>query len=152
MSKANPDKPKRPVGSPPYYTNVEDMQKKIDQYFAKSEGEMLLDKEGDPILNKGYPIYIKSYPLTITGLALALGFTSRQALLNYQDKKEFVDTLTRAKLVVEEYANTRLFDKDGVQGAKFSLSNNYEGYKEKTETDLNIKEIPQIIFKRAEKE
>ena len=145
MPKANENKTKRPVGSPPYYTNVEDMQNKIDEYFRKSEGEMLLDKDGEPILNKGYPIYIKSYPLTITGLALALGFNTRQSLLNYQGKKEFVDTITRAKLVVEEYANTRLFDKDGVQGAKFSLANNYEGYKEKSETDLNIT-MPSIII------
>ena len=139
-------------GRPPYYTTKEEMQVLIDKYFEEAKGRILLDNEGKPMLYKGDPIYVESYPLTITGLALALGFTTRQSLLNYQDKKEFVDTLTRAKLIVENYANMRLYDKEGVNGAKFSLSNNYEGYKEKTETDLNIKEIPQIIFKRAEKE
>lgn len=150
--KPTEEKQKHPGGRPPWYTTKEQMQTLIDKYFEDSKGKMLLDTEGNPILNKGYPIYIDSYPLTITGLALALGFTSRQAVLNYQDKQEFVDTLTRAKLYIENYANQRLYDKDGVQGAKFTLTNNYDGYKEKTETDLNIKEIPQIIFKRAEKE
>ena len=73
-------------------------------------------------------------------------------MINYQGKQEFVDAITRAKLIIEDYANQRLFDKDGVQGAKFTLTNNYEGYKEKVETDLNIKEIPQIMLKRLDKE
>ena len=141
-----------PAGRPPYYKTVEEMQKLIDEYFEKSSGEPLLDADGNPVLHKGEPIMIKQYPLTVTGLALALGFTSRQAIMNYQDKQEFVDALTRAKLVIENYANQRLFDKDGVQGAKFTLTNNYDGYKERTETDLNIKEMPMIILKRLDKE
>lgn len=132
------EKQKHAGGRPPYYNTKEEMQLLIDKYFEDSKGKMLLDHDDNPILNKGYPIYVDSYPLTITGLALALGFTSRQAILNYQDKPEFVDTLTRAKLYIENYANQRLYDKEGVQGAKFTLTNNYEGYKEKTETDLNV--------------
>ena len=36
-----------------------------------------------------------------------------QSLLNYQGRKVFVDTITRAKLRVEEYAERRLYDRDG---------------------------------------
>lgn len=130
-NKAEPNK----GGRPPYYTTKEEMQVLIDKYFEESKGKMLLDAEDNPVLNKGYPIFIDAYPLTITGLALALGFTSRQSLLNYQDKPEFVDTLTRAKLKIEEYANQRLYDRDGVQGAKFTLINNYTGYADKQDIE-----------------
>ena len=78
-------------------------------------------------------------PLTITGLALALGFTSRQALLNYQEKPEFVDAITRAKARVEQYAEERLFDKDGANGAKFSLANNFKGWAEKQQIEADVK-------------
>lgn len=141
-----------PAGRPRIYETVEELEKLIEEYFENSKGTMLLDKDENPVVFKGMPIYVDGYHPTTTGLALFLGFKSRQALLNYQGRPEFNDAITRAKLRIEDYANQRLFDKDGVQGAKFTLTNNYEGYKEKTETDLNIKEIPQIILKRIEKE
>lgn len=117
------------VGRPPRYKSKEEMQEKIDQYFKKCEGNPLKDENGNIIFNKfGYPVFIDRRPPTVTGLALALGFTSRQALLNYQAKKEFVDTIARAKSRVEQYAEERLFDKDGSSGAQFSLRNNFKGW------------------------
>jgi hypothetical protein len=77
-----------------------------------------------------------SEPPTITGLALALGFNSRTSLLNYEDKEEFLNTITRAKARVEKYAESRLFDKDGANGAKFSLANNFRNWKEKQEVEV----------------
>lgn len=121
------------------YKTVEEMQEKIDAYFTECKGRFLTNEEGETVKDKyGYPIIVDSRPPTITGLALALGFTSRQALLNYQAKKQFVDTITRAKTKVEQYAEERLFDKDGANGAKFSLANNFEGWKEKQQIDADI--------------
>ena len=77
----------------------------------------------------------------MTGLALALGFTSRMALLNYQAKKEFVDTITRAKTMVEAYTEQRLFDRDGANGAQFSLRNNFKGWNERQRTELDEAEL-----------
>lgn len=89
----------------PMYTSVEEIESKIEQYFEDCKGYPLTDNEGNQIFNKfGLPIFIDVHPPTVTGLALALGFTSRQALLNYQAKLEFVDTITRAKARVEQYA------------------------------------------------
>lgn len=116
-----------------YKTNKE-LQEAVDAYFKSCEGEMLKDTEGNPVLNKwGEPVYTGRKPPTVTGMALSLGFTSRQALLNYQAKKAFVDTITRAKSRCEEYAESRLYDKDGANGAKFSLANNFKGWKEHVE-------------------
>lgn len=117
------------VGMTPMYTSVEEIESKIEQYFEDCKGYPLTDEKGKQVFNKfGSPIFIDVHPPTITGLALALGFTSRQALLNYQAKPKFVDTITRAKARVEQYAEERLFDRDGSNGAQFSLRNNFKGW------------------------
>jgi hypothetical protein len=113
-------------GRPPYYTNPDEMQKIIDQYFINCEGKTLLDADGNPVLNKyDEPIIIGAKPPTVTGLCLALGFNSRDALIDYGNKDEYADTVSRAKLRCHEYAESRLYDKDGANGAKFSLANNF---------------------------
>ena len=144
MARGKPlDGSKNPGGRPKAYDSPEVMQELIDRYFEECKGTLLTDEEGKPLFNKYYePIYINVTPPSIAGLALALGFTSRQSLLNYQDEEKFMDVIKRAKLRIEIYNNTRLYDKEGVQGAKFNLSVNY-GYVEKTATEhsggLNIK-------------
>lgn len=127
------------VGRPPIYKSKEEIQEKIDAYFQECKGKILTDEEGKAIVDKyNNPIIIDSKPLTITGLALALGFNSRQALLNYQGRAEFNDTITRAKSRIEQYAEERLFDKDGANGAKFTLANNFEGWKEKQQIEADV--------------
>jgi hypothetical protein len=126
------------MGRPPKYKTADEMQKAIDEYFKECEGVKALDKEGEPIVTKyGYLYKVEPKPPTITGLALAIGFNSRQSLLNYEEKdKDFLDTITRAKARVEAYAESRLFDKDGANGAKFSLANNFKAWKEKQEVEV----------------
>ena len=103
-------------------------------------------------MNKfGNPVYINQRPPTVTGLALALGFTTRLSLLNYQGKAEFMNTITRAKSMVEEYTEQRLFDRDGSSGAQFSLRNNFKGWNDKLSSDLDVEEQKARIEKiRAE--
>lgn len=117
------------------------MQNAIDKYFESCEIKPLLDKEGHVLTDKhGNPVMIPGPPPTVTGLALALGFTNRQSLLNYQEKDEFFDTITRAKARVEQYAEERLFDKDGANGAKFSLANNFKGWKDRQSVEVSSQE------------
>lgn len=114
-----------PGGAPRKWRSVSAMQKAIDAYFEQCEGEPLII-DGEQQRDKyGVPIVINAKPPTVTGLALALGFTGRQALLDYQGRPEFADTVTRAKARCEEYAERRLYDKDGANGAKFSLGCNF---------------------------
>lgn len=121
-------------GRPPAYNSPEEMQGLIDKYFEDCKGEILKDDDGNVVFNKwGSPVIINQKPPTVTGLALALGFNSRTSLLNYQDKVEFMSTVIRAKARVEEYAESRLFDKDGANGAKFSLANNFKQWADKKE-------------------
>lgn len=121
---------KNQYGPAPKYTNKEEIIDLIDDYFESCKGEPFIDKEtGKQMVDKfGYPIFIGQRPPTVTGLALALGFKSRQSLLNYAGKKEFRDVITEAKSRIEMYVEERLFDKDGANGAKFSLQNNFKGW------------------------
>ena len=129
-------------GRPPVFNSVEEMQEKIDAYFEECKGHALTDGEGNVITTKaGMPIIVGERPLTITGLALALGFTTRQSLLNYEEKPEFLDTIKKAKSKVEQYAEERLFDKDGANGAKFSLSNNFKGWTEKQQIQADVNSV-----------
>lgn len=137
------------TGRPPKYKNKEEIEERIEQYFKDCEGHVLTDEEGNTIYNKyGYPVIIDRKPLTITGLALALGFASRQALLNYQGKQEFNDTITRAKSRVEQYAEERLFDKDGSSGAQFSLRNNFKGWNEEQKENQDALEKLDDVLKK----
>lgn len=124
------------MGRKQKYRTAEEMQEIIDGYFRDCDGTPLLDAGGMPVLNKyGEAVIIGAHPPTVTGLALALGLKSRQSLLNYQGRKAFVDTITRAKLRVEEYAERRLYDRDGARGAEFTLRCNFRWAQEKRETD-----------------
>ncbi len=113
------------------YKNPADMQEKIDEYFDSCEGKILTDENGKVMLDKyDRPIIVGAHPPTVTGLAYAIGFSSRQTLLNYRARSAFRDVIDKAKMRVEMYTEERLFDKDGANGARFSLQFNFKGWKE----------------------
>lgn len=136
-------------GRPPKYSSKEELEDKINQYFEECKGEVLKDNEGNPVMDKwGRPVIVGAKPLTVTGLALALGFNSRTSLLNYQEKSEFVNTITRAKSRVEQYAEERLFDKDGTSGAQFSLRNNFKGWNSDQESNTeSLEKLDEVLKK-----
>lgn len=119
-------------GRKPKYTKKEEIEGLIDKYFEDCKGQLLVNEmTGEPVIDKwGNPVYVDRHPPTITGLALALGFATRRGLLLYQAKAEFQDTILRAKSMVEKYTEERLFDKDGSNGAKFSLQFNFDGWRD----------------------
>jgi len=81
-------------GRPAFYTDPDTLQAKIDDYFKTCDK----GRQRTIITKKGPVTYNEPIPYTVTGLALHLGFKSRQALINYQKRDErFDDTITRAK-------------------------------------------------------
>lgn len=108
------------VGRPLKFNNVEELQMAIDSYFISCE---------DPEDNTKY-----IRPLTITGLANALD-TSRETLIEYEDRPEYVDTIKRAKGKIHQYVEEYLFTGKNQTSAIFNLKNNY-GWKDKTEQDI----------------
>ena len=101
-------KKKHAGGRPRKYNSPKQMQKAIDEYFAKQD-----------------------QTITICGLALALGFISRQSFLDYSGySKEFSDTIKHGKCRVEEYYEQHLV-KNNAAGSIFALKN--FNWKDKTE-------------------
>jgi hypothetical protein len=103
-----------PAGRPPKFRNAKKLQEKIDAYFAKCKR----DKE----------------PLTITGLTMALGFLSRQSLLDYAErnegKEQYADIIKKAKLRVEHSYELKT-NSPNPGGAIFVLKN--FGWKDRQE-------------------
>lgn len=110
------------AGRPPKYKTAKEMQKAIDAYFVKCDEE--------------------NEPYTITGLAIALGFTSRQALINYEGKSEFVDTIKKAKLKVECSYEKALHTGNATSGMIFALKN--FNWSDKQEIDHTVREAEPI--------
>jgi len=66
----------------------------------------LIFKSPDDIINAGLAYFdkcaVEKKPITICGLALGLGFVSRQSLLNYEGRPEFAAAIKKLRLIVEE--------------------------------------------------
>lgn len=100
-------------GRPPNWTTPEELQADIDAYFNNTPED----------------------EWTITGLALALN-TSRQTLIDYQNKDEFSDTVKKAKMKVENGYEKDL-KKHGRSGTIFALKN--FDWADKQQTDITSK-------------
>jgi hypothetical protein len=97
------------VGRPLRFKTVEELQTVIDGYFDSCQ-----NSQGDIIR-----------PYTITGLALHLE-TTRQVILNYEAREQFTDTIKRAKLKIENFAEESLFTSKQTAGVIFNLVNNHK--------------------------
>ena len=66
----------------PKYESVEQIEGMIEAYFESCKGEILRDEDGRIVFNQkdGTPVWVGRKPPTIPGLALALGFSSKQSL------------------------------------------------------------------------
>ncbi len=106
------------LGRPLKFKNKKNLEAKIEDYFESC------------FFTNGNGVKEQKRPFTITGLALALD-TSRETLINYEHRDEFFDTIKRAKLRIENYAEERLFGSN-VTGVIFNLKNNY-GWEDKKE-------------------
>jgi len=142
------DEEKSKRGRPLKFKSVEELQEKIEEYFNLCEPHpeevttfVFHTKDKVVKLKNGKTRTIKvkddtrePYPQTywvvsdfkiptVTGLAIHLG-TTRQTLVNYELKDEFLDTIKRAKSIVEEYTEKRLHANNPT-GVIFSLKNNF---------------------------
>jgi hypothetical protein len=79
---------------------------------------------------------INGEPITVSGLCLAL-HTSRETLMNYEEKDTFFDTIKRLKGIAMEYAEKQMYVGKNAAGPIFSLKN--FGWTDKTETDITSK-------------
>lgn len=130
--------PKHPGGRPLKFESVGDLQIAINAYFDACDPHIVQRVIDGGVNQHGETIWLKravmteQEPYTVSGLARALGI-SRQALLDYGEREEFIDTVAAAKERCHEYAEKQLFGK-AQSGAAFSLKNNW-GWKDRQEID-----------------
>ncbi len=103
-------KKKSNAGAPARYKDPESMKKDIESYFANPPTK-ILRKNGD----------VQEIPfISITGLALHLGFCSRQSMYDYEERPEFSYVIKRARTLIEsEYEF--LLQNGNTTGAIFAL-------------------------------
>lgn len=105
---------------PATYTNKEELQKEIDRYFEETPFE----------------------EVTITGLALFLWFSERKSLIDYSEKAEYVHTIKKAKMRVENAYEKRLVAR-GNWWDVFALKNfDWTDKQEIDQRNLNIDTTP----------
>lgn len=98
------------MARPPLFDNPEDFGAAADAYFTQCKAA-------------------EKVP-TVNGLAMALGFNSRQSLLNYGEKPEFLDVVKSARTRMEAEWEQRLAGPNAA-GTIFWLKN--QGWTDKTE-------------------
>lgn len=139
------------------FVSPEHLQCMVNEYFESCNGP-LLDRYGNLVYDKeGHLVKTQVEPWTVSGLALYLG-VSTNTLKQYKlgridslldemkvdtdDYMTFSSVVLKAKQKIESYAEKRLYDRDGQQGARFVLDNafNWVSRKEQAEIDKMIQE------------
>lgn len=139
------------------FVSPQHLQCMVDEYFESCNGP-LLDRYGNLVYDKeGRLVKTQVKPWTVSGLALYLGI-STNTLKQYKlgridslldemkadtdDYMTFSSVVLKAKQKIESYAEQRLYDRDGQQGARFVLDNafNWVSRKEQAEIDKMIQE------------
>ena len=115
-----PDKGGRPLN----FKTPEEMELKVNEYFESFE------KGEEPVLGT---------KRTTVGLALFLGFESRQSLYDYEKRDGFSYIVKKARSFIEMNYEEML-DSKSCTGAIFALKN--MGWIDRTEVDQKTTNIP----------
>lgn len=124
-------------GRPKLFKSRKELCEKIESYFESVGTHVVTDNEGNTVFDKhGNPVMREKIP-TVTGLARHLGMKSRQTVINYKNSEQFGDIICEARMRIEEYAEERLYDREGQRGAEFNLKCNFGWGKETEEENQN---------------
>ena len=120
-------------GRPPKYETVEELEKIIDDYF-----DSLKDDKGR---------YIDVPAVSELGLFIGL---SRQAIINYSGRPEFMDTIKKAKQTIESFLEKNLTVGKAPVGTIFNLKNNFD-WKDRSEQLITNVEGDDEVLNSAKK-
>jgi len=136
-------------GEKPLFTSPEQLQSEIDQYFESCFGPLIDWKKHEVVRDKdGEVVKTQVKPFTVAGLAYWIGVPTET--LNridwgfYDDLDEKTEEdrlysaiLRRAKQKIELYAEQRLYDRDGVNGARFVLDHHFRATTQREQAEIN---------------
>jgi len=121
MSEEEREPQKDETGRPLKFDNPEHLERMIDNYFKEGCAKKIVIIKDNPI----------ELPIpTVTGLALYLGFASRQSFYDYENRDKFSYTIKKARTFIEKHYEEML-QVGNTTGAIFALKN--LGWKDKTE-------------------
>lgn len=130
------------AGRPRKYETAEALEQAIEDYFNPVVSTKINTKCGPEELPAITERELNPNP-TITGLALHLGFESRQSFYDYEKEGEFSYAIKRARLTIESKYEEKLYGQ-ACTGAIFALKN--FGWHDKTQQDITLTtEAPQPI-------
>jgi len=132
------------MARPRLYNTNDELQKKIDDYFNNGV------KKRTVIIGKAPNQQKVEIPVpTITGLAIYLGFESRQSFYDYEKEEGFSYTIKRARLFIEcEYEEQ--LQVGNTVGAIFALKN--MGWIDKSTIDNINFDVSEIDYSKLSNE
>lgn len=123
-------------GQKPVFASPEQLEKEVEQYFESCYGPLIDWKKHEIVLDKdGNEVRVQTEPYTVSGLACFLGIPTssfNRYIDGWNDSLEDEDEilcsaiLGKAKQIIEGYVEKRLYDRDGVNGAKFVLDHHFK--------------------------
>jgi hypothetical protein len=123
-------------GRPRVFENEQDMADRVEAYFEHIKGEKQQQVGKDGLMQE---IWVREpEPATVTGLAIFLGFESRQSLYDYEKNGDFSFIAKKARLLVECEYEKRLTTSQAPTGAIFALKN--MGWIDKNEVGFTNKD------------
>ena len=132
---------KNKKGTIPMFRTEEELQSAIDKYFEEAVPKRCIDDNGETYVIFNAP--------TITGLAYALGFESRQSMYDYEQRESTSYTIKRARLrIANQYEQNLSNPRVRPAGAIFALKNidSWTDKKEVTvDNDAQLKDFAQIV-------
>lgn len=118
------------------FSTPEEMILAVEDYFEWIKGEFkdepVKQEDGTTVMTRIWVRYPE--PPTITGLALHLGFESRQSIYDYEKNGEFSYLIKNARLRVEKGYELGLHG-DKPVGSIFALKN--MGWSDKTQQEIS---------------
>jgi hypothetical protein len=96
---------KKAIGRPRLFSSPDEFDRLVDLYIASCQ-----DTD-------------KPKAITLTGMVLALGFTSKQGFYEYENYEGFSDSVKRARLLVEQEYENRLVVGSNAAASIFALKN-----------------------------
>lgn len=86
------------------FENSDEMQKAIDDYFENQcETEFYTDSGGEIIITKNGPLIKNLNAPSLAGLALHLGYASRQSIYDNEKSDKFSYVIKKARTKVEQW-------------------------------------------------
>lgn len=136
-------------GKKPAFSSPQQLQAEVDQYFESCYGPLIDWKKNELVYDKnGEIVKVQVEPFTVAGLAYYIGVPTEvldkitwgwfDDLDDTTDEDELCSAiLKRAKQRINLYAEKRLYDREGVVGAKFVLDHHFRmiGQKESAEIE-----------------